>query len=366
MNKMHGPSKYFASDKNIFEALNQHKIDAETIQKLFEKRNIIVSRSTRREKLAEYFSRLTHDYNDHKQIASRLGVVTRRERTTSMDIKGEVNANEIPDAISSLKEELQKDGDIVQITKNGDGYTVNVQYTDIDYGRSEFNQVQVKDGQIQLIPTSSGYVVRNTQNDYMDNIRDNLISKIDEPRDKKLIRESISLFDLVDPKTRSLFFYNLMTFLTGYNRTNVTDVYVYKARPEEDDSEDEGDSKKKTIDDSHIERVMLKGSGVVTQSELFNQLRDKDYYIVKIGWRMQELKGDGNAYAIEALFNNPKDCVGFSFLIKSVFPFEDGVLSSRKRIPNSFEVEKISKDIEEKAKELLETFHQELTSKTEV
>src|ERR1700722_4374569 len=87
-NRYHGPSLYFASDKNIFDALNQHKVDSRTVIKLFDDRNIIVSKKTPRETLALYFARLSHDFEDNQLIAARLGVAPRRERITSVKVMG--------------------------------------------------------------------------------------------------------------------------------------------------------------------------------------------------------------------------------------------------------------------------------------
>lgn len=36
--RAHGPSLYYASDKNVFDALNQHKVDTPTVVKLFQRR----------------------------------------------------------------------------------------------------------------------------------------------------------------------------------------------------------------------------------------------------------------------------------------------------------------------------------------
>jgi hypothetical protein len=46
MKRKHGPSLYYATDKNVFDALNQHKVDMPTVLKLFERRNIVVSSKT--------------------------------------------------------------------------------------------------------------------------------------------------------------------------------------------------------------------------------------------------------------------------------------------------------------------------------
>ena len=87
--RAHGPSLYYASDKNIFDALNQHKVDIPTIMGLFERRNIIISPKTPRDELAKYFARQIHDYHDHRDIAARLGIAPRRERITSMDVRAQ-------------------------------------------------------------------------------------------------------------------------------------------------------------------------------------------------------------------------------------------------------------------------------------
>lgn len=101
--RTHGSSLYYASDKNVFDALNQHKVDTPTVVKLFQRRNIVVSKKTPREDLAKYFSMLTHDYYDHKEIAARLGVVARRERTTSMDVSGVTDADEVQGVVEQWR-----------------------------------------------------------------------------------------------------------------------------------------------------------------------------------------------------------------------------------------------------------------------
>ena len=73
--RIRGSSFYYATDKNIFDALNEHKVDTPNVVHLFQRRNIVVSKKTVREDLAKYFSRLTHDYYDHKDIAARLGIL---------------------------------------------------------------------------------------------------------------------------------------------------------------------------------------------------------------------------------------------------------------------------------------------------
>ncbi|WP_091471573.1 hypothetical protein [Methylophilus rhizosphaerae] len=368
-NNSHGASLYYATDKNVFDALNQHKVDLQTIFKLFQRRNIIVSKKTPRDELANYFARLGHDYFDHKDISSRLGITPRRERITSMDIIGQNDIESVKAACSKLQHELEAAGDVVQVTRDGNIFTMNVQYSTIDYKLSEFAQVQVRDGIIEFEKTADGYIVRNTHNDYLNNVRDSILGNLDKDTTQPLERKAVSLFDITSPKLRSKFFHDLVSSLPGFTRKDVTDVFVYKAMPELEEGDESEDETTDSDTDNHVERVALRGFGV-TRSEILNRLLDNNlYYITKIGWTTQENTGVGNVYDIEAVFSDPKDCTGFSFILSGVYPFEDGALSTRRRGPTKQEIDSISRVVEAKARalviELRQQFQMQSTTVTE-
>lgn len=347
---IHGPSLYYATDKNVFDALNQHRVDAPTVVRLFQRRNIVVSKKTAREDLAKYFSRLTHDYYDHKEIAARLGIVSRRERTTSMDVTGGGDTDQLQGAVEQLKKEMEASGDVVHVTRNGDDLSIRVQYSEVDYKRSEFAQVQVRDGTVEFVKTAEGFVVRNTQNEYLNDVRETLLAKMEKESEAPLTKITVSLFDVPPAKLRSKFFHELATSMPGFVRRDVTDVYVFKARPEADSDESD---ESQADPDTHVERVFLRGSGV-SRSELLNELLDEeDYYIIKMGWTATETMGVGNVCDIEAGFSDPKDCTGFSFILSGVFPIEEGKASTRRRPPYKHEIDAISRIIENKARDLV-------------
>lgn len=350
--RTHGPSLYYASDKNVFDALNQHKVDTPTVVKLFQRRNVVVSKKTPRDELAKYFSTLTHDYYDHKEIAARLGVAVRRERTTSMDVSGVGDTDELHGVVEQLKKEMEASGDTVQVKRDGDNITIRVQYSEVDYKRSEFSQVQVRDGSIEFIKSDAGYVVRNTQNDYLNGVRETLLAKVEKTTSEPLTKVVVALFDIPSAKLRSKFFHELASSLPSFVRRDVTDVYVFKAKPEADDDEDEADGGDDGSE-TYVERVFLRGSGV-SRSEILNELLDEeDYYITKMGWTATELLGEGNVYDIEAGFADSKDCTGFSFILSGVFPLEEGKVSTRRRPPHKHEIDAISRVIESKARDLV-------------
>lgn len=359
--KLHGPSLYYASDKNLYDALNQHKIDLPTISKLFLRRNTIVSKKTSREDLARSFSMLNHDYYDHQRIGDRLGVATRRERTSATLITGisKKNNENISDAAKQLKEELEATGDVVHVSRKENGFRVTVQYSTVDYSKNELSQLQTHDGVIELIEADGGFVVSSTQNDYINNVKEGLINKIQKNTDIVLGETKVSLFSVPDPKLRSKFFDELTKTLPGYKRLDVTDVYVFKSAP---DSDLEDDLVEIDTDGTHVERVFLKGKGV-TRSELLSDLLNReDYYIVKIRWTAQEIVSIGDKLEIEAVFANPSDCTDFSFILVGVYPVEEGGHSSKKRSPRQMESDIVSKVIEKRARELMDSIIAEYSS----
>lgn len=129
-----GASLYYASDKNLYDALNQSKVDNSTLQTLFIRRNIVCSKLTKREDLAEFFSRLTHDLLDHRDLSDKLGIVPRRERITAVDLAGAAPRKDaLQRAIEEVHSLLTSRGDVVQTHTEGTTIRVGVRYSVIDY-----------------------------------------------------------------------------------------------------------------------------------------------------------------------------------------------------------------------------------------
>jgi hypothetical protein len=350
-----GPSLFYATDKNIFDAVCQHKLDVESLTALFLSRNIVVSAKSKREDLAKYFSTLTHDLSDHRKISEKLGIVPRRERITTLGLMGNIDPAHVANAVESLKAAAEKEGDIVHISKNGENIVVEVQYSTVDYRLTEFSQVQVRDGSIELVKGDTGYTVRSTQNEQVNALRDTLVTAIEKESTSAISKEAVSLFDVTSPKLRSRFFVRLMNELDDLKRLDVTDVFVFKPRPAQ---ASEGDSSQ----DVHVEKISLRGNGV-SQSEWLDQLVTKDsYYIVKVAWIAAENAATtaGSAYEIEAGFEDVRNCTGFSYLLRGVYSVEKDRLGARRRTPSKFEINAISKRVEARARIIAAEIRNEL------
>lgn len=338
-----GASIYFVTDKNIYDALNEHKVDSATVTRLFQRRNTITCPSAPREDLAAHFARLNHDYFDHQEIANRLGVVPRRERTSSIDLVGIGEIEPLLTAVRSVADKLQAYGDVVNTVRKNSSVFLNVQYSHVDYRRSEFNQVQVRDGVIEFTKEADAYVVRSTKNAHIDDIRDEIIKKLSESVD--IEQRNVSLFAHSDSRVRSGFFYDLFSALPGLKLVDVTDVYVYKGSVEEE------------LEDSFVERVSLKGKGV-TRSEFLSSLDGDGYYTYRVVWRAKEELGRGDEFDIEVVFADPVDCTGFAFILLGVREAVGGAVSKKRRMPTTIETLRIAKAVESRARELIAKLNQ--------
>lgn len=346
---------YYASDKNVFDALIQHRVDSPTLAGLFERRNMIVSKKTPRDDLAEYFSRLPHDYYDHKIISEKLGILPRRERTTSMDLVGAIDPEEIKFALEEIKKQIIANGDVAHIVRDGNDFSLRIQYSLIDYKKTEFAQQQIKDGVVEFIKTSEGYLINNAQNDFMSAVRDEVVAKVDAVVPDEIERVTVNLYDIIDPRMRTRFFIELSTSLEGFSRRDVSDVYVYKPKLNTDDEGLASDEH-----ETHIEKVLLKGNGITRSSLLLDLVHEDAFYIFKMCWTAQRVLGNGDVISVEVLFADPISCTEFSILIKSVYPYIDGKLGKR-RVPLKAEIDSMSRLIEKTAREQMQKLRAECT-----
>lgn len=346
-----GPSLYYASDKNIYDALNQSKVDQDTVQAMFRRRNIVCSKQTSRQELSEFFSRLTHDSLDHLDLSKRLGINKRQERVTALYLKGDISPAAITRTVDVIRQAVLAEGDALHVAGSAASTVMSIRYTEVDFRRSEFSQVQHREGYIELIPEQGELMIRCTQSPHIEAVRDQLVRALELDEKKQFERSEISLFHHKSHVVRSKFFYDLMMNLPDFVHRDVTDVFVYKARPDANEIDED------LIDDSgesHVEKVLLRGKGV-SRSDLLRELtQDKSYYIVRMGWIATERLGRGFGYDMEAMFADPVNCTGFSYILHGVHELDDnGRLLKKRRGPTTGEIDAVARAIEVRARQLI-------------
>jgi hypothetical protein len=349
MKRRFGPSLYFANDKVIFDSLNQRQVSIDLIRELLNERGILVSAYTPKEELAQYFSRLTADFFDHKSIATKLGTVARRERMTYSEIKEVVQRTDIIATLNSLKRAWEDEGSAVRLEVVDDRVVALISYEHIDYTKSEFRQVEPRDALIEFTKEPSGnYVVRSTQNTFTDAAVEQVFTSLGNSLGKPVERARISLEGNADPKSRTQFFESLIKGIGGFSFVTVSEAYCYK--PKLASAIKSGDDDKELEDLPYVERVALRGHGV-NRSLLIDDLYKNDYYIVKVTWRVRlATQIDSDEFELEAQFSKPDSCTDFSYQVKSVVIRENGRVTDKKRGPKKDEQDTFLRLIEQSAK----------------
>src|SRR5690554_2740516 len=86
---------YSASDKSIFDAISQSQVTKDDITELLFDRATIASTKTKRDKIADYYSKLYHDFYDYQKLSEILGTSTQKEKVTSKKIEAKINLDNI-------------------------------------------------------------------------------------------------------------------------------------------------------------------------------------------------------------------------------------------------------------------------------
>jgi hypothetical protein len=358
MTKKIGPSLYFASDKVIFDALNHRQVKTDVIRELLFERGIIVSPKTKKQDLAYYFSRLPSDWFDQANIAGKLGRIARRERITFAEVSEPLAESKILEALNSLRQVLQDQGHLVDIEKKEGGrLQAHITYEHVDYTEVEFRQVQVRDAIIEFVPDEGQkFFVRSTKNHFTDVAVEQLFGSLKSPEGKDLVRHEITLEAHADPKLRIKFFESLMHGIAGHTFQTVTEAYCFKPKlaaeiKKDNEEEDEPADLEKQ---PYVERVGLKGDGV-NRSFVAEELYERDYYIIKVVWRVKpDASLDSDVFELETQFNEPDSCTGFSYQARCAYIFEDGKLTDKKRLVKAEEEDTLFRLIESGAKSALE------------
>lgn len=355
--KPYGTSIYYASDRIIKDALCQHKISIPEISRLFLRRGIIVSHESSREDLALYFSSLSYDYYDQERISDALGFVPRRDRTTSRVIQGAKGLSELESALRQIRPKIEEIGDKMDITVAGNALTADLEYSHVDYRRSELTQVRHEQGSIEILSNGDKLFIRHTHNPYISNIVESAISAVSVEDPNSLSVETINLQTITAHKKRSEFFDLLASEMNGLSIDDVSAAYVFK-KYAGDLMQDDGDDDDDDLDDTdvRIDKATLKGRKVQNAEEL-KHLYDRGFYCVRRIWMAKEVES-GLRYTLDASFSEPEGCTGFSYLLRRVHEDQGEGRPPRQRAPIKSEINRIYSLIETAARSALEKLGQ--------
>ncbi len=340
-------SLYYASDKALYDALCLSAMTKEKVAGLMQSRGVLISRRADKEWVADYFSRLTHDYFDYQEIANAFGSTSRKEKNSTATVNQKVELDELEQVAKAIVEEQIDNGNFAEYLVNKGSLQIRLKYQTYDPNKSEFKQAVKKEAVIILETTDNGLNIRWPANSVVEAVKDELLDKIyqkvDDPEAFEV--EVISLENIDSPEVRSHFFLKLIEAIGDYKRFDVTDVSVF--HPERDGEADDELG-------VQIVKASLKGEGVTNSPEL-KGFHSSGFYISKIVWTAKTDNFDSDMYTFEAQFLDPLNCSNFAYLIRGIHKYSENTKQtskSAKRVSKAEEL-KLNKLLEHAARKAL-------------
>ncbi|CAG9000631.1 MAG: hypothetical protein CENE_02631 [Candidatus Celerinatantimonas neptuna] len=300
-----------ATDKAVFDAINQHKVTKDEILNLFFSRKVIVSKKTDKDELANEFSSFFHSFHDYDILSTILGVNNRKEKLTSYSLETSLKVSDVEGSIQKIKNEIMDQGATVKhnVLNGGKKIEMLITYQVLNLSKNDFQQISIRDAVLTIEETGSGLDIRHPQNKKLSDISDIVVDVL-ESKDKSLLKDEIELSAFDKPKDRTLFFDFLTKGIDGFICKDVTDTYVFNP------------SKKVTSGETnevHITSASLKGTGVNLSEEL-KSLHEQGFYTWRVIWKaVKEDTDSSDLYVFEAQFSDAEECKDFSFIVKGSY-----------------------------------------------
>lgn len=303
---------YSASDKSIFDAISQSQVTKDDITELLFDRATIASTKTKRDKIADYYSKLYHDFYDYQKLSEILGTSTQKEKVTSKKIEAKINLDNIETSVHEAISKIESTDEAkIKVNRAGNSLFIHANYRTTNFNKTEFRQVVDKEAIIEIHMDDSGFTTRHPSNPKLEEWYETIIETLKENnKDEEIEENKINLTFIPSSKERSKFFSRLINEIEGWVLLDVTDVYVFHPKPKSSDEEDEG-----VETGVHISKASLKGEQVLNSTEIKN-LFSRGFYISKITWSATKTEPESDKYIFEAQVTDPENFSGFSYLAK--------------------------------------------------
>lgn len=114
---MNNMNIYFATDKNIYDALHHKRITIARLREILLRKGIIVAQDLTKEELIEEVCKLPQGYSDLDSIKELVQTYDKRESITSVKLQASSSQTELKTAAELVKRKLATgSGETVKIT----------------------------------------------------------------------------------------------------------------------------------------------------------------------------------------------------------------------------------------------------------
>ncbi len=375
---------YCATDKEIFDVLmsSKQRVNETVMHGLSRDRGIFYGLAAPREWLADRISLLPHDSLDLNSIMDKRSTKPRAEKLTCVTLSASLSMDDIKEAVKQYTEVSATD-ELVRASQSGaDRLVVDVDYTEIDYGKTRLIQRRKKEAAIEFIVKGDATVVRFPANDRAKTIMQSIKTRLESNRKEDIAAAEITLDGLHTAEYRTRFFIELITKLDGYKLDNVTSIRVDSGIPDpvetlsaSDDTsldasidDDEADDLQLEDDQSaelakeeilHLVRnIAMKGNSLLSSSE-YMDLRKKGFYLSSVIWR-SKIVGAQTIVEFEAGFEYPELGRGFKYAARGAYHGgKNGPTKTLRPIPETQRQELLSL-LEKAAHSALNTLQKEV------
>jgi hypothetical protein len=287
-----------------------------------------------------------------------------------MEVNAEIQNKDINKTINAIKRDREKYGETYRVvSESNNRTTIKVEYPVVDYGMTRLRQRVEKEGYIEVMKENGRTKIRHPANDKMQEITRDILSELRKTTKRELEEEAVSLAHIRDSEIRILFFVSLIRSLAGFELVDVTHVRVARLKDsdtkeidtDEIDASDEIEQTEEILI-GHVNKAALDGIGLLN-SEEYQNLKEKGFFISSLVWKSQEKAGSGNRVVFEASFDNPEDFTGFVYNVKGYYKrTEEGFTISR--LPfNELEKSSYHRLIEDAAKKALVDCNKKIVKK---
>lgn len=383
-------SKYHLASKDIEDALlSRGRISAEVLAEIAQKKGILVSTSTNKERLAKYIATIPFDDEDIDYIYGLIDINRRRERTTSSRIS-KLEDREIRDSLDRLKDMESGKNEVFNIKTdvNAPVMRIDYSYDEIDYSKAKMLQSIRRKVEIQISKVGEKTVIRYPDNQQCKEFIEKFLKEAEAETSKRINKKEISLSTITDTKDRFDFFHTLVSRMEGMEPDNVISICVYKPKEDSQDHEDSQDvvdfDDTAQVDDttekdqfieveddseldyiapsSFIRKVIMEGSALFGSSEL-KSFQDRGFQLTNVKWHAIDTSQKiPRKIELEAGFSNQEECSGFRYDVKGYYGYiKDSNSYQLTKKPLSDD-ERISyfKKLEDAAESFLESYYEKI------
>lgn len=342
-------SSIYSDESDLYTALQSNKLKMTplSLRKLALRRGIIYSSTMDRDDLIDAISELPFSYSQLQYLTDRLTPKIRREQYSVKRIFGIFDITKLNDVLSKLNEVRHKYKATENITgfRELNRYSIEIDYTEYDFGRGKYQQKKRYGGWIEFINQGKYLSIRFTYTIRIAKILNELIDiyKNTYAKDKFEVHE-VDLSFTPEASVRNIFTEGLCKSNSEIMFLSVQKVRISKAKtilddelPAEDELVFEDELDENILpDDTEVEPAVDKddtpsGAKILNanfdgefldSSEDIEKFKEAGFYRSRIKWQVKALFIKNNpVLTIELAFNDRHYGRDLKFRIAGIDPF---------------------------------------------